>query len=148
MKRLARSTAMVNSTRIHEENYRLLMRLLSATDIHSDIDTVTFSDVFGLEVNIIEYTRYTTMLELSKCIDRNGNLLPDLLIRVRAYHDASVAEVIAYQGLFNIPPPYMVKSTGQYQKDEKKQINQLLHELLRFCFTGGCRPLISGCVNV
>ena len=135
---------MDNSMRTHERNYQLLMKLLASIEIDSGVTATTCNGESGLDINIIEYTRYTTTLALSKRMGKNGHLLPDLSMRVRAYHDASVAEVIAYQGLFSIPPPYMVKSIGRFQKDEKKQINQLLYELLNFCFTGNCKPVISG----
>ncbi len=148
MKCLKNTTVIDGSTRIHERNYRLLMRLLSSIEPGPEMGGMTFRDNNRLDIKVIEYTRYTTTLELSKCIGKNGHLLPDLSMRVRAYHDASVAEVIAYQGLVNIPPPYMVRSTGRYQKDEKKQINQLMYELLRLCITGEGKSVLSGYVNI
>ena len=65
------------------------------------------------------------------------NGFKDYSLDVRLYHDADVAEVVAWQGhrRFRVrneyPNPHM------YHCDEKAQLNQFLGELLEFCLVQG-----------
>lgn len=143
------NTAVVSgSTRIHEKSYQLLMRLLASRELNSAMGLTAFINNIQLNIKIIECTRYTTTLELSNCMGKNGHLLPELSMRVRAYHDASVAEVVAYQGLFDIPPPYLVRTSGPYQKNEKRHINQLMYDLLHLCHKGEGKSVRSNATDI
>jgi hypothetical protein len=86
-----------------------------------------------LEVLILERARYTTFIELSKPFFIDGVWMPDLSMQLRIYHDAQVVEVTSYQGCRRIPARYEVAAEGPYLRDEKRQVNLLLHELLRYC---------------
>ncbi len=62
-------------------------------------------------------------------------------MRLRVYHDAGAVEVVGYQGCRRIPARYEVESRGPYHRDEKRQVNLLLHELLRYCRRNAYREI-------
>lgn len=84
----------------------------------------------GLDVELREQSRYTSTFELRHLFEAD-NLVPDVAMTVRVYHDARVAEVIAYQGCDRLPPPYAVHGDARYVRDERRQINRLLRQILR-----------------
>lgn len=56
---------------------------------------------------------------------------------VRLYHDASVAEVIAWEGNRRFKARHDYPNPRMYHSDEKAQLNRFLGELLEFCLTQG-----------
>lgn len=127
---------------VFEENYRLLQRLLP--ELEQGGDRFILVDREGneqesLQLLIMERCRYTTMVTVSKPFHIDGEWLPDLSIQIRVYHDAHVVEVSAYQGCHRIPARYQVETQGRHHKDDKRQINLLLHDLLLYCLRIGYR---------
>lgn len=119
---------------VFEENYRLLQQLLPEMEAGGDRYYLAADDgAQALEVLILERARYTTFIELSKPFFIDGVWMPDLNMRLRIYHDACVVEVVGYQGCRHIPARYEVESKGPFHRDEKRQVNLLLNELLRYC---------------
>jgi hypothetical protein len=115
---------------LFEENYLLLRRLLPRLRPGACF-------VLGggaLRVVVEEDTGpYTTHLTLSTPFGGEGQLPPPLRLRVRIYHDARLAEVIGYQDCVHIPPCYAARMAEGFQRDERRQVNRLLHEVLRHC---------------
>jgi len=62
-------------------------------------------------------------------------MMPDL--RVRLYHDASMAEVLSWQQHRGIKPRYDYPNDQMYQRDEKAQLNKFLGEWLSYCLEQG-----------
>lgn len=122
---------------VFEENYRLLQRLIPELEQGGDRLVLAGSENEELELLILERCRYTTMVELSKPFTIDGEWLPDLSMQLRIYHDANVVEVTAYQGCHRIPARYQVESHARHHKDDKRQINFLLHDLLLYCLRLG-----------
>ncbi|MDH5786211.1 MAG: DUF1249 domain-containing protein [Chromatiales bacterium] len=118
---------------VFEENYRLWQRLLPELEQGGNRYLLSGHDGEEMEVLLLEQCPYTTMVELSKPFTIDGEWLPDLSMQLRIYHDARVIEVSAYQGCRHIPARYQVTSHGRHHRDEKRQINFLLHDLLRYC---------------
>lgn len=56
---------------------------------------------------------------------------------VRLYHDASVAEVIAWEGNRRFKARHDYPNPRMYHSDEKAQLNRFLGELLELCLTQG-----------
>ena len=56
---------------------------------------------------------------------------------VRIYHDATLAEVVAWQGHRQLQPRHEYPNPKMYQEDEKAQLNTFLGELLAFCLEKG-----------
>lgn len=120
---------------VFEENYRLLAQLLP--DWRDGVRERLLGEHGGPEVvfRVLERHRYTATLQLQRLFggEPNAGLVPDLSMQVRAYDDAGVAEVLAYQDCTRIPPRYAVGAGVRYQRDEKRQVNVLLYELLCDC---------------
>lgn len=135
---------------VYEENYRLLQRLLPEMEAGGDRYRLSADDGSrALEILILERCRYTTMIELTKPFYIDGVWLPDLGMQLRIYHDACAVEVVCYQGCRNIPARYEVKHPAPFHKDEKRQVNLLLHDLLRYCLRNNYREIREpDCSNV
>lgn len=135
---------------VFEENYRLLHALLRGQ--MSDHLVLT-GDEGGegneLTLRVLERCRYTTVVALSKPFTIDGEWLPNLSMQLRIYHDANVVEVSAYQGCTRLPARYQVARYGRHHTDEKRQVNLLLHDLLRYCrrfgYRAAARPLCGVC---
>jgi uncharacterized protein YqiB (DUF1249 family) len=94
-----------------------------------------------VEIKILEAFKYTTTLEIIQKQElKEWMTNPSML--VRAYHDASTAEVISYQGHKNFKSRYFQPNKKMYQSDEKIQINAFLGEWLSHCLEVG-RSLAS-----
>jgi uncharacterized protein YqiB (DUF1249 family) len=61
--------------------------------------------------------------------------LPKLTVRM--YHDAKLAEVLAWEGHKRLRPRYVYPNRTMYYADEKLQINEFLGELLSACLSEG-----------
>lgn len=124
---------------VFEENYRLMQRLVPEFDQGGDRIVLSGEEGSELELLIMERCRYTTMVALSIPFRIDGEWLPDLSMQLRVYHDARVVEVASYQGCHRIPARYQVAQQGRHHKDDKRQINFLLHDLLLYCLRLGYR---------
>lgn len=133
MNHIAHAISPVNPMQVFEDNYRLVGHLFAEMGRLQRFMMSGEDGLPNLDVKVLERARYTTTLNLTKCFDGNGRLLPDLEMTVRVYHDAELAEVVAYQGCHRIPPPYLVGSGQGFHTDERRQINHLLRDLLRYC---------------
>lgn len=80
-------------------------------------------------ITLISSAPYTSELEVSQ--KQDGLALPDL--KLRLYHDASVAEVIAFDGHRNWKSKYEYPNPQMYQPDEKLALNRFLEDWLVFC---------------
>lgn len=109
---------------IFEELYGLLVLLLPGLG-----DGATGQPP-GLDIELIEHSRYTSTFALRHRFETE-DLVPDVAMTVRVYHDARVAEVIAYQGCDRLPPPHAVHGNPRYVRDERRQVNGLLRQILR-----------------
>jgi uncharacterized protein YqiB (DUF1249 family) len=116
-----------------EANYARLCRLLP--NIKSE-NTWHFGVNDGeLSVSALDQAPYTTTLELCQLSTTPG--LPDQKMQVRVCHDATVAEVIAYQGQRRIRPKYDYPHAEMRHRDEQKQLNRFLGEWLSYCLLNG-----------
>ncbi len=118
---------------LFEENYLLFRRLLPR--LQSGLSFVLGADSghHALHIKVEECGPHTSLLTLTKSLGGDGHLPPPLLLRVRIYHDARLAEVTGYQDCVHIPPGYAARMAQGFQRDERRQVNRLLHELLQHC---------------
>ncbi|MEX0964675.1 MAG: DUF1249 domain-containing protein [Pseudohongiellaceae bacterium] len=92
-------------------------------------DETSFGGKVTVEIEIVEAFKYTTTLEIrQKPVLEKWMTNPSML--VRAYHDASTAEVISYQGHKNLQARYEQPNANMYHCDEKMQVNKFLGEWL------------------
>jgi uncharacterized protein YqiB (DUF1249 family) len=114
-------------------------------------------------IEVIEEARYTTTVRVAvhsqmplqiywlKPMEpgkAKNSITPNLLksfpkisntysLDVRLYNDATVAEVIAWDGHRRFQARHQYPNTRMYQEDEKSQLNQFLGELLEYCLAQG-----------
>ncbi len=95
-------------------------------------DLVYDFDMSGacLSIRLLELNRYTQHLQITNHFKVDKKLLPALCLNVRAYHDASVVEVISCSGITKLLPDYTYPNEKMLLKDEKRQANRLLFEWL------------------
>ncbi|MCD9467489.1 DUF1249 family protein [Photobacterium iliopiscarium] len=122
--------------RLYETNYAKLLPLLPRSDTVGDMLVyLVCDDVYQLE--IIESTRYTTVITLGLLeSEKVADYLAPLLT-VRLYHDAKVAEVCAIQQISRLKPIYDYPNLRMHQKNEKHQVNLFLGDWLKHCLRHG-----------
>lgn len=119
-----RMTKLVNQHLINKDEFRFLIDRGQHQWLH--------------RVRVLERSPYTTTLELNQTLvgtPSNWLQLPRLTVRI--YHDAKLAEVLAWEGHKRLRPRYEYPNQAMYQADEKLQINQFLGELLNRCLQEG-----------
>ena len=87
-----------------------------------------------LVLEVTERTRYTTLLRVTQ---RGQHGIPAMDLDVRLYHDASMAEIVAFQRHRHLQGRYAYPNPNMYQRDEKIQQNRYLAELLELCLAQG-----------
>ena len=130
------SVDLVDLHSLCEANYLRLLRLFP--DYEHANRRVVLAGAARVELEVSERSRYTTMLHLLQYTPG----LPQGLLRfdLRLYHDAHMAEVVAWQRNRQIPGRYPYPNPEMFQRDEKRQQNHYLAELLAFCLAEGRAP--------
>ena len=126
---------------LFEENFRLLLELISFDQDEGGVLHSAADDGERLEISIIDRSRYTLTITLRKSVNFGKTWVPDITMDARLYFDAHVAEVLGYQNCTRIPAPYAVRGSVPFHKDEKRQANRLLNELLEHCLSQGFRSV-------
>lgn len=91
-----------------------------------------------IQLRIMERSPYTTTLQLTQLsISPASTWLHMPRLTVRMYHDAKLAEVLAWEGHKRLRPRYEYPNQAMYQADEKLQINQFLGEWLKMSLECG-----------
>jgi uncharacterized protein YqiB (DUF1249 family) len=98
-KELGRQRRLASLMSLYERNYLLLKRIIpdlrklaGALESHSERDET-------LHLEVVEHTRYTSVLRLTYMIPIAGNPSAVPNLKVRLYHDAQVAEVLDFGGM-------------------------------------------------
>lgn len=129
-----------------EANYVRLTKLLANRQLDSSVNQpleLRFMIARGQQdwlhvLRIIERSPYTTTLELSRtAIGESSNWLALPKLTLRMYHDAKLAEVLAWEGHKRLRPRYEYPNQSMYQSDEKYQLNRFLGEWLTLCLEHG-----------
>lgn len=113
---------------VYERNFALLTGLLPALSKEAGGPALFRAEGERLTISLLEEHKYTALIGLQYSLSREGRLLPDLHMTIRIYYDARLAEVLTYQGLRRMLSEYA--SGGLIYRDEKRQANVLLYELL------------------
>ncbi len=89
-------------------------------------------------LRVLERSPYTTSLQLSQTlVGAPSAWLKMPRLTVRMYHDAKLAEVLAWEGHKRLRPRYEYPNQAMYLADEKHQLNQFLGEWLDLCLAEG-----------
>ncbi len=133
-------------TGLYEANYRRLMRLVP------NLRTLQVNDQHGLSaekitLKILQQYKFTSVISFQQSLqwldfdsDSDTNIhsseepalnhLRFIDMELRACHDACLLEVIAYQGKSPIHTSEAFPANHLLQRDEKRQLNLFLKELL------------------
>lgn len=121
-----------------EANYARLLRLFPDYEQCNERRFLVAGE--QLHIEVLERSRYTTTLRLSKWRRGDGSdrrwLVP-LRVDLRAYHDAAMLEVVAFQRSGRIAPRYAYPNARMHQQDEKCRQNAFLTEWLEHCLRHG-----------
>lgn len=117
-----------------EMNYHLCLALVPGCREGADRWQLSMPKTPDLHVSIkvLESAPYTTTLELTQ----QGAISPYLeapRLRVQLYHDALMAEVVAWDRHRHWRPVYDYPNPQMYHPDEKLVLNRFLGEWLRHC---------------
>ena len=124
---------------LYESNYIRLRNLVG--DLGS-MPAVTVSQVPGaldLHLRFFERCRFTTTLGLTYCFHDEEGAFPAPDIKVRIYHDAQVAEVIACGRRRGLHHAEYNRLHHHYSLTEKWRMNRFLHKWLGYCLRQGHR---------
>lgn len=125
-------------------NYARLAQLLPGFEADRHVFGVGIHARIDIEVT--ERSPYTTTLDISQSQHPLTGLAPCMTVRV--YHDARLAEVVAFSSRRRVQPIYEYPNPAMYQPDEKAQWNRFLGEWLSHCLHHGRnldRPLSRFC---
>ncbi|MDB6060050.1 MAG: putative dehydrogenase [Verrucomicrobiaceae bacterium] len=116
-----------------EINYARLSRLLRGyVDEHHTFDVGSNSH---MHIRIVERCPYTSTLEIAQAPSMIAAFAPRLTVRV--YHDARLAEVVAFAPWRRALPRYEYPNPAMHQPNEKSQWNHFLGEWLSHCLQHG-----------
>jgi uncharacterized protein YqiB (DUF1249 family) len=138
-----------------EANYARVLRLFP--DYESRNATQFSVGAAKIHIDVLERSRYTTLFRL-RCYragvemesiaettagsresaesDQAGWLAP-LKLEARAYHDAGMLEVVAFQSGGKTQGRYTYPNPSMHQQDEKRQQNSFLADWLSHCLHHG-----------
>jgi len=121
-----------NQTPLYEGNYALLVKLAPAIGNDIGINRLSLHHPNGpvMEIGVTERHKFTTVIRITTKLTEHEHLFTNPVLLVRIYHDVQVAEVIGYQAFTRFEADYPYPNESMMQPDEKRQVNQLLHELL------------------
>ncbi|MCO7227409.1 DUF1249 domain-containing protein [Pleionea sp. CnH1-48] len=118
-----------------EMNYALMLRLMNLLRDESSLSIEFDSSV--CHIHVTEQTRYTTTLSL-KLKAHGSDWVEPILLSVRLYHDACLAEVLENNRNHAPKANHDYPNQKMSHPDDKYQRNRLLNECLKFCFQQGC----------
>jgi len=123
-----------------EHNYWRLKKLLPELDQRSGYcfhwRQAGGHEQAELRVDVVERSTYTDGLLLSQTTSRLP-WCPRLDMQVRLYHDAGLAEVVAFQAARRILARNRYPNPAMHARDEKTQVNEFLGECLEHCLREG-----------
>jgi len=143
VQRAAKKAYRVDLAALHavcEANYARLLRLFpdyeSRNSLEFDVGTAR------VRIDVVERSRYTTIFRLFQT-HAEAEWLGLMRVEVRAYHDAGMLEVGAFQSHRRFEGRYEYPNNQMYQQDEKRQQNHFLADWLEHCLESGrsCSPL-------
>lgn len=127
-----------------EANYWRLQRLLHA--FGEDERCFAIGEHLQMRIRVTERSPYTTFIDIEQAHTAIPSLTSNASVRV--YHDAQMAEAVAFAHLQRILPHYDYPNPAMHQPDEKAQWNRFLGEWLSHCLQHGVpidRPLSEFC---
>src|SRR3569833_1686513 len=125
--------AVYTALSLYEENFSKLMLLLDGLEHIGAAAAPPAAGLPGLQLTVVDRSVYTTTVALAHSLGSEHRLLRSLHMKIRVYHDAQVAEVLAYQHAVNFHAFYPYPNPRKIQQNEKRRVNQFLGEWLDYC---------------
>lgn len=119
---------------ICEANYARMLRLFPRYETCNEREFMVGTAKVCLQV--LERCRYTTVFRITQQ-QPEAQWLGLLSAEVRAYHDASMLEVFAFQSHRQAAARYAYPNAQMHQQDEKFQQNAFLAQWLEHCLQSG-----------
>ena len=139
MERFGVNYQVENSLSLYERNFHKLLEWLPDLNRRQGSFVLVADDQSPVCVEVLEQNPYTTTIHLRQNMQGVGPWACVLSMKVRIYHDAQVAEVIASQGIHSFQPFYPYPNPKMLQPYEKRRVNQFLGEWLSYCLLLRCR---------
>lgn len=130
-----------NSLSLYERNFNRLMDLLPDLACRAGSFLLAVTGQSPICVEVLEQNPYTTTIHLRQGLQGARPWVSDFRMKVRIYHDARVAEVLACQGVQSFQPFYPYPNPKMLQPYEKRRVNYFLGEWLSHCSVMGCWTL-------
>mgnify|MGYP001193411214 FL=1 len=92
-----------------------------------------------ISLKVLHRSKHTLIIEAKQ--NFNSKIFSSFVMRLQVCIDASLAEVVSYQGEKAIP--YFMSICGSQSKDERHQQNRFLTEWLESIFISGVNPDIT-----
>lgn len=122
-----------NSLSLYERNFSGLTDLLPSLPHRQGSFAIVISGFPLIRIEILDQNPYTTTIQIRQSMAAGQSWVCDLVMKVRIYYDARVAEVIAYQGAYALQAFYPYPNPKMFQPYEKRRVNKFLAEWLHFC---------------
>lgn len=128
-----------NGLLMYETSYQLLCDLVP--DVRSAICNSVRTEDGRLELSfvVVERSKYTSTIVLSVIAWPFRAFVEPVVMKVRLYHDAEVAEVMEFQGKGKFRSFYDYPNANMFLPDEKRQVNRFLLDVLIACWECGLR---------
>lgn len=120
---------------LYEGNYARLICLVPDLSLLTQTRLLEMTPELSLRMEVIERTRYTTVLLMRGEFAHRQSLVSEPVMKVRVSHDAQVAEVISYQDHGRLDARYEQPNRAMMGRFEKRQVNRFLREWLDCCFS-------------
>ena len=124
---------------LYESNYIRLRNLAPELDAMEGQAVSRVPGALDLHLQLLERCRFTTTLGLTYHFHEENEAFPAPDIRVRIYHDAQVAEVIACGRRRGMHHAEYNRLHHSYSRTEKWRMNRFLCKWLGYCLRQGHR---------
>ncbi len=122
---------------LYERNYILMRRLMPAAPSEGTRWVSQLSDGLPLELEVLERHRYTSDIRLTYRFQRAEGVVLEPNLRVRVYHDARAAEVMAAH--LRHLPDFPLPTQSGFDLRDRWRVNRFLYKWLRYCLHQGHR---------
>jgi uncharacterized protein YqiB (DUF1249 family) len=124
---------------LYESNYMRLRNLVPELNAMEGHAASRAPGALDLHLQVLERCRFTTTLGLTYYFPDEDGEFPAPDVRVRIYHDAQVAEVIACGRRRGLHHAEYNRLHHNYSRTEKWRMNRFLYKWLGYCLRQGHR---------
>jgi uncharacterized protein YqiB (DUF1249 family) len=133
MQKCPSKKSLINTTPLYEENYQRLKASFPGIHRLDFAEAVNADESLSLRFRVTERFKYTNTILLSLGPTQELACLPRCELLLRFYGDARVVEVVSFQGQRGLLPHYEYPNDKMFHRDEKRQVNELLRDVLIYC---------------